>query len=79
MANIKEYRVHGLAIGSNKNTAENTEKILIVLHEGAEENLKLKYSNTMKNVYLDEADLKETITGTTTETVVVPGNKEGGE
>lgn len=73
MANVKEYRVHGLAIGSEKNTPENADKILLELHEGAQEELKLKYSNTMKNVYLDEAKLKESITETTTETVVVGG------
>lgn len=64
MAKIKNYRVHGLAIGSEKNTAENADDLLVTIHKGAALNLKLKYPTTQKDITLDEAPLHETITGT---------------
>ena len=64
MAQIKHYRVHGLAIGAEKNTAENADDLLVAIHKGAELNLTLNYPTAQKDITLDEAPLHETITGT---------------
>ena len=61
MAEMKHYRVHGISIGTEKNTSENVENILVAFHEGADVNLKLKYPATQKEINLDEAPLHEII------------------
>ena len=63
MAKTKNYRVHGVSIGKDKNTKDNASNILIAFHEGATSNLKLKYPSSLKDIFLDEAPLHETIVG----------------